>query len=42
MKIQIKYIQLEGAIKTVRPIKKTIRLYVGYVQEIIKYLTAKN
>ena len=26
----------------IKPIKKTLRLYVGYVQEIIKYPTVKN
>ena len=36
------YIHFERIIKTVRSIRKTLRLYVGCVQEIIKYPTVKN
>ena len=42
IKILIEYIHFERIIKTIKPIKKALRLYVGYVQEIIKYLTVKN
>ena len=42
IKIQIEYIHFEMTIKTIRPIKKTLRLYVGYVQEIIKIQLLKT
>ena len=42
IRILIEYIHFERTIKTIRPIKKTLRLYVGYIQEIIKCPTAKN
>ena len=42
IKQRFKYICFESTIKTIRPMKKTLTLYVGYVQEIVKYPTAKN